>query len=87
MKMGKICNKYSFHLYIFLFNFSNNTQYFGTEKEKEDIRVFWTKKRSCCDAVNLIEEYTHSLSNMWHYKWPKGLADIYIEAYNMFRYC
>lgn len=63
-----------------------NTKYFGTEAEKLDVQQFWNKKRACCDAVNLVEEYVLELCNMWKHKWPKGLTNVYTQLYVMYRY-
>lgn len=60
-------------------------KYFGTETEKSDVQQFWTQTRTSCNAVNLIEEYVYKLCNMWKYKWPEALPEIYIQAYQMFR--
>ncbi|CAG9860246.1 unnamed protein product [Phyllotreta striolata] len=63
----------------------NYEQYFGTEKERDDVEEFWTKTRESVDAVVLIKELVFRLSKLWHYKWPKELVPLYVKAYNMFR--
>ncbi|KAJ8933154.1 hypothetical protein NQ314_014181 [Rhamnusium bicolor] len=63
----------------------NYEPYFGTDREREDVLEFWTKKRDYVDAVVLIKALVFMLSKLWHYKWPKELVPLYIEAYNMFR--
>lgn len=65
--------------------FFNSEEYFGTDREKEDILNLWNQPRDYCDAVVLIREFVISLSKLWHVKWPKELVQMYIEAYNMYR--
>ncbi|XP_017772871.1 PREDICTED: calcineurin-binding protein cabin-1-like [Nicrophorus vespilloides] len=59
--------------------------YFGGDEEKADVKSFWTRNWENCDAIDLIEEFVYSLSNIWQLKWPVQLISIYIDAYNMFR--
>lgn len=63
----------------------NYEAYFGTDREIDDVSKFWFKKREYCDAVILIKDLVFTLSELWHYKWPKELVPLYISAYNMFR--
>lgn len=63
----------------------NYEPYFNTDREKDNVLEFWTRKREHCDAVVLIRELVHKLSKLWHYKWPKELVPLYLTAYNMFR--
>jgi hypothetical protein len=59
--------------------------YFGTEREKEDVQTLWNQPREYCDAIVLIKDFVISLSKLWHVKWPKELVQMYIEAYVMYR--
>ncbi|EFA00717.1 hypothetical protein TcasGA2_TC003597 [Tribolium castaneum] len=59
--------------------------YFGTDRETDDISNLWNQPRDYCDALVLIKDFVISLSKLWHVKWPKELVQMYIEAYNMFR--
>ncbi|XP_056640755.1 calcineurin-binding protein cabin-1-like isoform X2 [Diorhabda sublineata] len=63
----------------------NYEQYFGTDKENDDVQHFWTKSRDYYDVIVLLKDLVFSLSKLWHYKWPKELVPLYVKAYNMFR--
>ncbi|XP_050504043.1 calcineurin-binding protein cabin-1 isoform X3 [Diabrotica virgifera virgifera] len=63
----------------------NYEQYFGTDRETEDVREFWMKSREYYDVIVLIKDLVFHLSKLWHHKWPKELVPLYIKAYNMFR--
>ncbi|XP_072399616.1 uncharacterized protein [Diabrotica undecimpunctata] len=63
----------------------NYEQYFGTDREVEDVREFWMKSREYYDVIVLIKDLVFHLSKLWHHKWPKELVPLYITAYNMFR--
>lgn len=86
-----------YHLYIDNYNVNaylspihspksvNYEQYFGTDKEIDDVRDFWTKPRDYYDVIVLLKDLVFTLSKLWHYKWPKELVPLYVKAYNMFR--
>ncbi|KAG5899799.1 hypothetical protein JTB14_006132 [Gonioctena quinquepunctata] len=63
----------------------NFEAYFGTDRERDDVQEFWTKKREYYDAIILVKDLVFRLSKLWQYKWPKELIPLYIEAYGMFR--
>nr|XP_023024842.1 calcineurin-binding protein cabin-1-like isoform X2 [Leptinotarsa decemlineata] len=63
----------------------NYEAYFGTDRERDDVQEFWTKKREYCDAIVLIKDLVFRLSKLWNYKWPKELIPLYIKAFGMFR--
>ena len=66
-------------------DYDSNKAYFGNEKEKLDVQKFWNQEWTRCDAVNLIAAYVTALAELWKYKWPEALINIYLEAYGMHR--
>jgi hypothetical protein len=65
---------------------SQQPKYFGTEAETADVDVFINEYSSKSNLMIIIAKFVEFLSTKWNEKWPKGISEIYIQAYIFMRY-
>ncbi|XP_046833228.1 uncharacterized protein LOC124430542 isoform X2 [Vespa crabro] len=64
---------------------SQQTKYFGTELENVDVGAFINEYSSKNNLMVIIAKFTEFICTKWTQEWPKGLSEIYLEAYSFTR--
>ncbi|XP_072762606.1 calcineurin-binding protein cabin-1 isoform X3 [Anoplolepis gracilipes] len=64
---------------------SSQQQYFGTEAETADVDAFINQHSSKSNLMIIIAKFTEFLCTKWNQMWPKGMSDIYLQAYVFMR--
>ncbi|KAK2589327.1 hypothetical protein KPH14_007875 [Odynerus spinipes] len=60
-------------------------KYFGTELENVDVNAFINEYSGKKNLMIIIAKFTEFMCTKWTQEWPKGLAEIYLEAYSFTR--
>ncbi|XP_076631383.1 calcineurin-binding protein cabin-1 isoform X1 [Colletes latitarsis] len=64
---------------------SQQQNYFGTESETADVNIFITEHSGKSNLMIIIAKYTEFLCTKWNREWPKGMSEIYLQAYTFMR--
>lgn len=65
---------------------SQRQKYFGTEAEAADVDAFLNRYSSKSNSMIIIARFVEFLSTKWNHEWPKGMSEVYIQAYIFMRY-
>lgn len=64
---------------------SQQQKYFGTEAEIADVDAFINQHSSKSNLMIIIAKFTEFLCTKWNQMWPKGMSDVYLQAYVFMR--
>ncbi|XP_039759738.1 calcineurin-binding protein cabin-1-like [Pararge aegeria] len=65
--------------------YGENTVYFGTDSEQNDVKSFIDKYiESSRDIIDLLKDYLSLLAGKWKTKWPAALAKVFVDANNCY---
>ncbi|XP_029179074.1 calcineurin-binding protein cabin-1-like [Nylanderia fulva] len=64
---------------------SQQQKYFGTDAETADVDAFINQHSSKSNLMIIIAKFTEFLCTKWNQMWPKGMSDIYLQAYIFMR--
>nr|XP_034185241.1 calcineurin-binding protein cabin-1-like isoform X1 [Osmia lignaria]XP_034185242.1 calcineurin-binding protein cabin-1-like isoform X1 [Osmia lignaria]XP_034185243.1 calcineurin-binding protein cabin-1-like isoform X1 [Osmia lignaria] len=64
---------------------SRQQHYFGTESEAADVNLFINQHSGKSNLMIIIARYTEFLCTKWNQEWPKGMSDVYLQAYTFMR--
>ncbi|XP_003701167.1 calcineurin-binding protein cabin-1 [Megachile rotundata] len=64
---------------------SQQQHYFGTESEAADVNMFINQHSGKSNLMIIIARYTEFLCIKWNQEWPKGMSEIYLQAYTFMR--
>ncbi|XP_078044095.1 calcineurin-binding protein cabin-1 [Augochlora pura] len=64
---------------------SRQQNYFGTEYEIADVNMFIAEHNGKSNLMIIIARYTEFLCTKWDQEWPKGMSDVYLQAYTFMR--
>lgn len=64
---------------------SQPQKYFGTETEIADVDAFINQHSSKSNLMIIITKFAEFLCTKWNREWPKGMSDIYLQAYVFMR--
>lgn len=65
--------------------YSQPQKYFGTEAETTDVDTFINQHSSKSNLMIIITKFSEFLCTKWNQEWPKGMSDIYLQAYVFMR--
>ncbi|CAK9826767.1 Calcineurin-binding protein cabin-1, partial [Anthophora retusa] len=64
---------------------SRQQSYFATESETADVNMFINEHSGKNNLMIIIAKYTEFLCTKWNQEWPKGMLEVYLQAYTFMR--
>ncbi|XP_054016613.1 calcineurin-binding protein cabin-1-like isoform X2 [Hylaeus anthracinus] len=64
---------------------SSQQSYFGTESETADVNMFIAEHSGKSNLMVIVARFTEFLCGKWNREWPKGMSEVYLQAYLFMR--
>nr|XP_012218304.1 PREDICTED: calcineurin-binding protein cabin-1-like isoform X4 [Linepithema humile] len=64
---------------------SRQQKYFETEAENTDVDAFINEHSGKSNLMIILAKFAEFLCTKWNQEWPKGMSDVYVQAYIFMR--